>query len=204
MLINTDKMGILSRDFFNDENVVFLAKQMLGKKIVSHIDGYITSGIIVETEAYRAPEDKASHAYKNKKTQRTKTMFGLPGTAYIYLIYGFHHLFNIVTAPENIAHAVLIRAVEPVDGIDIMLKRRNKLSKDINMTNGPGKWTQAFGITTALNGIDLTSGESLIQIHDCGIRISDDEIIAGPRVGIDYAEEWALKPWRFRVVPNQG
>ena len=193
----------LPREFYNNEDVVGLAKQLLGKKIISLAEGYETSGIIVETEAYRAPEDKASHAYGNKITNRTKTMFGKPGTAYIYLIYGFHHLFNIVTAPENIAHAILVRAVEPLGGLEIMLKRRNKLSIDANLTNGPGKWTKAFGITTDFNSLDLTNKHSLIQIHDSGIEISEENIMAGPRVGIDYAEEWAIKPWRFRVRDSE-
>ena len=192
-------MKLLPREFYKNEDVVFLAKQLLGKKIISFVDGYKTSGIIVETEAYRAPEDKASHAYGNKKTNRTKTMFGKPGTAYIYLVYGFHHLFNVVTAPEDVAHAVLVRAVEPIIGIDIMLERRNRTSSDFDLTNGPGKWTQAFGITTDLNGLDLSAMDSLIQIFDPGIKITDDKIIASPRVGIDYAEEWTDKPWRFRI-----
>ncbi len=192
-------MKLLLREFYNDEDVVSIAKQLLGKRIVSRAGGFETSGIIVETEAYRAPEDKASHAYGNRRTKRTNTMFGKPGTAYIYLVYGFHHLFNVVTAPENVAHAVLIRAVEPIEGIDVMLERRNKTSPGYDLTNGPGKWTQAFGITTGLNGLDLTSKDSLIQIFDTGTKIPDDKIIASPRVGIDYAEEWAEKPWRFRI-----
>ena len=192
-------MKLLPREFYKNEDVVFLAKQLLGKKIISFVDGYKTLGIIVETEAYRAPDDKASHAYGNKKTNRTKTMFEKPGTAYIYLVYGFHHLFNVVTAPEDVAHAVLVRAVEPIVGIDIMLERRNRTSSDFDLTNGPGKWTQAFGITTDLNGLDLSAMDSLIQIFDPGIKITDDKIIASPRVGIDYAEEWTDKPWRFRI-----
>ncbi len=196
-------MKLLPREFYKNEDVVFLAKQLLGKHIFSHAGGYKTSGIIVETEAYRAPEDKASHAYGNKKTNRTKTMFEKPGTAYIYLVYGFHHLFNVVTAPEDVAHAVLIRAVEPLEGIDKMFERRNRISPGFDLTNGPGKWTQAFGITTDLNGLDLSAMDSLIQIFDPGVNIPDDKIIAGPRVGIDYAEEWAKKPWRFRIKDSK-
>ena len=196
-------MKLLNSEFYKNEDVVFLAKQLLGKKIISYVGGNITSGIIVETEAYQAPEDKASHAYGNKRTSRTATMFGKPGLAYIYLVYGIHHLFNVVTAPENIAHAVLIRAVEPLEGIDIMLKRRNKTSPVYELTNGPGKWTKAFGITVELNGQNLTDKNSLIQIYNSELIINDDQILKGPRVGIDYAEEWATKPWRFRLKESK-
>lgn len=196
-------MRLLSREFYRNEDVVFLAKQLLGKMIISDNNGTITSGIIVETEAYRAPEDKASHAFGNKRTARTSTMFGKPGTAYIYLIYGFHHLFNVVTAAEGIAHAVLVRAIEPKKGIETMLQRRNKPSMDFDLTNGPGKWTQAFGITTGLNGLDLTDKDSAIKIFDVDIKIPVERMIAGPRVGIDYAEEWAEKEWRFRVKDSK-
>ena len=192
-------MKLLTDEFYENEDVVFLAKKLLGKKIVSFTGGNKTSGIIVETEAYQAPEDKASHAYGNKKTGRTVTMFGKPGLAYIYLVYGIHHLFNVVTAPENVAHAVLIRAVEPLEGIDIMLKRRNKNSPVYELTNGPGKWTKAFGITTYFNGINLSDKNSMIKIYDSDLLVNDDQIIESPRVGIDYAEEWAAKPWRFRI-----
>jgi len=192
-------MKIVSEDFYVSEDVVNIAKRLLGKIVISEVDSYYTSGIIVETEAYRAPEDKASHAYGNKKTDRTITMFSKPGIAYIYLVYGFHHLFNVVTAPKDIAHAVLVRAVEPIEGIDTMLKRRKKDKVDPNLTNGPGKWTQAFGITTALNGMDITNEESLVRIYSNGLEVAPEDIIESVRVGVDYAQEWAKKPWRFRM-----
>lgn len=127
---------------------------LLGATITTHIDGLTTSGKIVETEAYRAPDDKGSHAYGNRRTKRTATIFGQPGTAYIYLCYGLHHMLNVVTGPEDVAHAILIRAVEPLEGIQIMSQRRGKKVTDKNLTNGPGKLAQAMGITTELDGLD--------------------------------------------------
>lgn len=175
---------------------------MIGKLIVTEIDDITTSGIIVETEAYKAPEDKASHAYDNKMTSRTKTMFEAGGTSYIYLIYGFHHLFNIVTGPQGLAHAVLIRAVEPVEGIDIMIKRRKMLTANSELTNGPGKWTCAMGITTKYNGLKLFEPESSIKIYDTGSVFLSEDIISSSRVGIPYAQDYIDKPWRFRLKGN--
>lgn len=193
----------MNKDFFLQQDVVQIAEDLLGKFLVSKVDGILTSGIIVETEAYKAPEDKASHAFGNKFTKRTKTLFENGGIAYIYLVYGFHHLFNIVTAKKGIAHAVLIRALEPIDNIDVMMKRRNKNKLDENLSNGPGKLTQALGITIGLNGIDLCEDNSLINIEDIKINYKPENIISSPRVGIDYAEEYIDKPWRFRVKNNK-
>ena len=192
----------MKKEFFLHDDVVNIAQDLLGKTIVSNVDGIRTSGVIVETEAYKAPEDKASHAFGNKFTDRTKTLFENGGKAYIYLVYGIHHLFNIVTAKKGVAHAVLIRAIEPLENIEIMLKRRNKSMLDHSLTNGPGKLTQALGIKTDLNGIDLFDDNSLIHLEDDGIEYKPNEIIASPRVGIDYAEEYISKPWRFRVKNN--
>lgn len=194
-------MELLSEKYFQNQDVLFLAKDLLGKLIVSEIDNQIASGIIVETEAYKGPDDKASHAYNNRLTNRTKTMFETGGLAYIYLNYGIHHLFNVVTGYEGLPHAVLVRAIEPVDGIDIMLKRRNKSDLSPALTNGPGKWTQALGITTHLNGIKLYNEKSKIRIYD--VENDINEIIESPRVGIDYAEEYIRMPWRYRIKGNK-
>lgn len=184
------------------EDVVSLAQILLGATITTHFDGVVTSGIIIETEAYKAPEDKGSHAYGNKRTKRTETLFAEAGTSYVYLCYGIHHLFNIVTGPKDIAHAVLIRAIEPSLGKDDMWTRRSIKSKGYSITNGPGKLSQALGIKTAHNGINLLSDGSPIKITLPERQLSSKEIIASPRVGIAYAKECAHWPWRFRIKEN--
>lgn len=193
---------LLPPSFYTSEDVVQLAQALIGKVIVSLVDGKYCSGRIVETEAYRAPEDKACHAWNNRRTHRTATMFESGGVAYIYLCYGIHHLFNVVTGPKDKAHAVLVRAIEPLDNIPLMLQRRNMRSLHPNLTNGPGKWTQALGITTALNGIKLYTPDAPIQLRDDGYTVAKDELLTGPRIGVDYAGEWAKVPWRFRLAQN--
>ena len=192
-------MKILSKSFYTRTDVVQISKDLLGKYLVSNIDGQITSGKIVETEAYRAPDDKACHAYNNRRTDRTEIMFSEGGKAYIYLCYGIHHLFNVVTARKGMAHAILVRAIEPVDNIEAMLYRRNMQKLERRLTSGPGTFTQAMGITTILTGIDMTVADSPIWIEDRGENILSENIIASPRVGIGYAEECIAWPWRFRV-----
>ncbi len=195
---------LLSLEYYQNSDIISVARDLIGKLIVTEIDDMITSGIIVETEAYKAPEDKASHAYNNRMTPRTKTMFEVGGTSYVYLIYGFHHLFNIVTGPPGLAHAVLVRAVEPVEGIDIMIKRRKKIAADYDITNGPGKWTSAMGITTKHNDLKLFEPESCIKIYDTGIIYASEEIFSSPRVGIPYAQDFIDKPWNYDRFNNQG
>lgn len=192
-------MSLLPSSFFLSDDVVTLSQTLLGKFIVTHFQGQTTSGMIIETEAYKGIEDKASHAYNNRRTARTETMFQKGGISYIYLCYGMHHLFNVVTAPEGVPHAILVRAILPVDGINIMLKRRKMKALSPRLSAGPGTLTQSLGITTALNGTSLTQGP--IVIEDRGIKIAKKNIVAGPRVGIDYAQEHRLLPWRFRISP---
>ncbi len=184
------------------EDVVMIAQRLLGATLSTHIDGVRTSGIIVETEAYKAPEDKGSHAYGNKRTKRTETLFAKAGTAYVYLCYGIHHLFNIVTGPEDIAHAVLVRAVEPNVGLEEIKKRRSVEGAKYQLTNGPGKLSKALAIITKYNGYDLLSKDDMISINLCDNATPKSRIIASPRVGIGYAEEDAILPWRFRVKDN--
>jgi DNA-3-methyladenine glycosylase len=193
---------LLPVEYYLNPDVIEVAIDLVGKFIVSEIEGKMTSGIIVETEAYKAPEDKASHAYKNKLTSRTKTMFEEGGTAYIYLVYGFHHLFNVVTGPKGTAHAILIRAIQPVDNIELMMKRRDSDSLTNNLSNGPGKWTEAMGITKDFNEIKLYKPDSPIRIYNTGNFYPENEILISPRVGIPYAEEYIEKPWRFRLKGN--
>ncbi|MCB0688898.1 MAG: DNA-3-methyladenine glycosylase, partial [Saprospiraceae bacterium] len=183
-------------------NEVALSESLLGLHLCTRIDGLYTAGKIVETEAYRAPEDKASHAYGNRRTNRTETMFKSGGHAYIYLCYGIHHLFNVVTGPADTAHAILVRALEPSDGIDVMLERRNMDRLDRRLTNGPGSLTKAMGITTHWDGV-LLDTEKNIWIEDRERRLEPEDVIRSPRVGVDYAAECALWNWRFRIKNNQ-
>jgi len=193
----------LEKPFYIREDVVQISKDLLGKVLVTNFDGQLTAGKIVETEAYRAPDDKACHAYQNLHTKRTATMFKEGGIAYVYLCYGIHHLFNVVTAKDGMAHAILIRAIEPLDNTALMLHRRNKTKVNRQLTGGPGVMSKALGITTAYTGISLLSDESPIWIEDRGIEIADENVIASPRVGVDYAEEGALWNWRFRIVDSK-
>lgn len=194
---------MLKKEFYQKNDVVQISKDLLGKVLVTNFNNQLTSGKIVETEAYRAPDDKACHAYNNRKTDRTKTMFEAGGIAYIYLCYGIHHLFNIVTSTEGNAHAVLIRAIEPIDNVELMLKRRNFSSPKPQLTAGPGVLTKALGISMADNAMDLTKKNGLIWVEDRGFSIAKKEILASPRVGVGYAEECATWPWRFRIKDNR-
>lgn len=196
-------MGFLPKSFFLRADVVQIAKDLLGKQLISTINGSSTEAIIVETEAYRAPDDKGCHAYQNRLTDRTSTMFEVGGTSYVYICYGVHNLFNVVTGPKGMAHAVLIRAVEPTLGQEEMLIRRgfDKMKKEV--TNGPGKFTKAMGITKAQNGISLISKKEGLWIGDKGVNVAKEDIIAGPRVGMSkYVEECSNWPWRFRIKAN--
>lgn len=191
---------ILPVSYYQNSDILFLAKDILGKKLVTHIDGKITSGIIVETEAYKAPEDKGSHAFGNKRTTRTEVMFGAGGVSYVYLCYGIHHLFNVVSGKKGEAHAILLRAIEPIEGIETMLERRSMSKMSKNLTNGPGKFTQAVGIRTSYGGIDLYEKKK-IWIEETEVK-SDFQISSGPRIGIPYAEECIDWPWRFWIKDN--
>jgi len=190
-------MSKLLREFYVRPSVVQIAKDLLGKYLLTRLEDTVTGGMIVETEAYAGPEDRASHAYNSRRTSRTEIMFHEGGVAYVYLCYGIHHLFNIVTNVEGIPHAILIRAIEPSDGIDQMLLRRNMKEVSPKLSGGPGTLTQALGIKTTHTQTDLT-GEQ-IWLEDRGFLVPEDEIIAGPRVGVSYAGEDAENPWRFQL-----
>lgn len=195
-------MAELKREFYTREDTVLIAKDLIGKVLCSMVDGKLTKGIIVETEAYKAPEDKACHAHLNRFTKRTKVMFEEGGCAYIYLCYGIHHLFNIVTGKIGQAHAVLIRAVEPLVGIEHIMERRGFATKSYQLTNGPGKLTQAFSISKKLNSESLIENEKSIWIEE-PTENKPFTILSSPRIGIDYAEEWKDVPWRFYVKDNK-
>ena len=194
--------NMLPTPFFEREDVVGIARDLIGKFLYSTIGGQLTGGRIVETEAYRAPDDRACHAYGNRRTARTETMFAAPGTSYVYLCYGIHKMLNVVTAPTGTAHAILIRAIEPTLGLDIMRKRRNHPKKEVDLTNGPGKVGQAIGLELSHNAIDLTRVGSPVWLTEAP-KLPDEQIVSGPRVGVAFAGSCALRPWRFRLRGNR-
>ena len=192
-------MKKLPLSFYLREDVVALAKELLGKVLVTAWNGEVTSGRIVETEAYAGELDRASHASKGR-TERTEVMFGPGGRAYVYLCYGIHQMFNIVTSKEGEPHAILIRAVEPIEGEDIMLQRTGKQKWDSSITSGPGRVGKAFGFHTSQCGLDLTGEE--LYIADDGFRVNEEEIVSAPRIGVDYAGEHAAWHYRFYLRDN--
>lgn len=191
----------LPLSYYLNRDVLFLAKDLLGKVLYTHIEGQITAGIITETEAYFGELDKASHAYGGRRTNRTEIMYSEGGVSYVYLCYGIHHLFNIVTSVQGEPHAVLIRAIEPLIGTEIMEQRRNMPVTKSAISAGPGSAARALGIDHAFNKKDLGGEE--IWIEDHGISYTDDQIVSSPRIGVAYAQEDAFLPWRFFVKDNK-
>ena len=188
----------LQQSFYLRDDVVGIARELLGKVVCTRIDSKLTTALITETEAYAGITDKASHAYGDRKTKRTEPMYGAGGMAYVYLCYGIHHLFNVVTNKKGIPHAILIRSGKPLSGISLMLERRRKSDPDKTLLGGPGSFAQALGIKTSDTGTGL-SGDR-IWIEDQAAEVADNKIVVGPRVGIDYAEEDAKRPYRFRLT----
>ena len=191
----------LPLSYYLHQDVLFLAKDLLGKVLFTQIQGQITAGVIVETEAYFGEIDKASHAYGGRRTNRTEIMYSEGGVSYVYLCYGIHHLFNIVTSVKNEPHAVLIRAIEPLIGTETMELRRNMPIIKSAISSGPGSAAKALGIDKTFNQKDLDGEE--IWIEDHGIRYSENDIAATPRVGVAYAQEDAFLPWRFFIKGNK-
>ncbi len=192
-------MSKLSREFYLGEDVQHIAQILLGKILCTNFSGDFTSAIIVEIEAYGGITDRASHAFNDRRTPRTETMYAAGGTAYVYLCYGIHHLFNVVTNIEGIPHAVLIRGLEPIKGIDIMLRRRNMAKVQPRLTSGPGCLTKAMGIHTSHSGISLR-GDSIWIEEDTSIP--EPLINTSPRIGVEYAGKDAKLPWRFYIQDN--
>ncbi len=189
-------MNKLKKSFYLREDVVQVAKDLLGKYLFTNLNGEgITAGIIVETEAYAGITDRASHAYGGRRTNRTEIMYMEGGVAYVYLCYGMHSLFNIVTNKKEIPHAVLIRGIEPVEGIDIMLERAKKKKADASIGIGPGKVSKLLGIHFSQSGESLLGNN--IWLEDRGLKVSANDIVIGERVGVDYAGEDALLKYRF-------
>lgn len=191
----------LPHSFYKRNDVVQVSRELIGKRLCTCINDVKTSGIIVETEAYNGRTDAACHAYPDVRTKRTETLYGPPGKAYIYLCYGIHHLFNIVTNTEGKADAILIRAIEPDSGIDVMLDRRGIAKLKPQISNGPGKLSQALGITTKLDKTDLS--ENVIWVEEGKSSIAEEQINASPRIGVDYAGEDAKLPWRFTLKSSK-
>jgi DNA-3-methyladenine glycosylase len=191
----------LPLSFYQQKDVSQVAKQLLGKFLFTKIDDELLGGMIVETEGYGGIHDKASHAFQNRYTERTKPLYENGGIAYVYLCYGMHYLLNVVTNKKDIPHAVLIRAIEPTHGIEAMLRRKNKTKLDKTLTSGPGALCKALGITLKHNRLKFTS--SIMWIEDKKIDIKEENIVKSPRVGVAYAKEDALLPLRFRIENNK-
>lgn len=193
-------MEKLNRKFYTRADTLQIAREILGKTLVVPTEGgQRVSGKIVEVEAYLGENDKASHAYNGRRTTRNEITYKIGGKVYIFFIYGMYWQLNIVTNSAEIPHVILIRGVEPIEGIEIMRERRGKM-KDQNLTSGPGKLCIAFGIDKSFNGEDLLGDKIWFEN---GENISDDQIESGKRIGIDYAQEFAEKPWRFWLKGNQ-
>lgn len=191
----------LQLPFYRRDDVVKVSRELLGKVLCTRVNGGLTKIVITETEAYAGVGDRASHAYGGRRTKRTEPMFGAGGTAYVYLCYGIHHLFNVVTAGAGTPHAILVRAGRPLHGKTLMQKRRGKTAIDKTLLAGPGSVSKAMGITTKLTGTSLLGDK--IWIEDQGLAVDTNAITTGPRVGIDYAAEDAARPYRF-ILRSQG
>ena len=190
----------LSEEFYQGKNVVRIAKNLLGKGLFTRKNGVTTGGIIVETEAYSWKE-RGCHAFQGRQTQRNAIMFEKGGHSYVYMCYGIHYLFNVVTNVKGTADAVLVRAIEPTDGVEEMRLRRGAPANPYHLTSGPGKLSQALGIDRSMNGKFLLQND--IWIEETGSKIALKDIKADPRIGIDYAGEDALLPWRFTIAGNR-
>lgn len=193
-------MKKIQLDFYRREDVLLIAKELLGKLLVTNKDGIITSGRIVECEAYAGVPDKASHAAGGKRTNRNKVMYEEGGLAYVYICYGIHHMFNVVTHSKDAPHAILIRSLEPVRGIETMLRRTGKKQLDHTLTRGPGNVSKALGIYTSDTGMSLL--DKKIYLADDGFVFTKKEIFTSPRIGVDYAGDDALLPYRFYIKGN--
>jgi len=186
--------------FYDRNDVLKIARELLGKILVTRLDGIRSSGRIVETEAYAGVNDRASHAFGGRRTARSEDLYGPPGSVYIYICYGMHHLFNVITNKKEIPHGVLIRALEPLEGVDQMLIRTGKPFADFTLTKGPGNLSRALGISKLQSGTNLFSDE--IFIEDDRLRYKKDQIGITWRIGVESAREDAELPYRFIVKGN--
>lgn len=192
-------MKRIPREFYLNYDTVSIARDLLGKLVVVPDDqGRRVSGMIVEAEAYLGADDRAAHSYAGRRTPRNEVTYGSGGHVYVFFVYGMYYQLNVVTGPADHPHVVLIRAIEPVDGVEIMRERRGKMP-DKNLTSGPGKLCIALNIDRSLNRADLCGGRIWLEDH---CLFADDEIAAGKRIGIDYAGDDVANPWRFWVKDN--
>lgn len=190
----------LPTSYYRQEDVLAVARDLLGKYVFTNIGGNITGGIIVETEAYRGPDDRGSHAYADKRTPRNEVMYCAGGVAYMYICYGIHDMLNIVTGVGNSSHAVLIRSIQPVDGIEVMRGRRSIFDNDKRLCQGPGALAKSLGLTKSHNGCDLQG--DVLWLENRGVIFNNDQIAATPRVGMNFDGPYKLIPWRFHVKGN--
>jgi DNA-3-methyladenine glycosylase len=190
-------MKKLPLSFYRREDVLLIARELLGKVLVTRINGVVTTGRIVEVEAYAGIHDRASHAWAGRRTARNEVMYAKGGVAYVYLCYGIHHLFNVVTHGKEVPHAILVRALEPLEGITVMLQRTGKKKLDHTLTRGPGNLSKALGLQTTMSGHSLVSTD--LWLADDGLRYPENQLVASPRIGVDYAGEHARWPYRFYV-----
>ena len=201
--MTTKPFKLLPAEFYTRTDVVQIARELLGKVLYTSFNNEITAGIIIETEAYAGAIDKASHAYNNRRTARTEIMYREGGCAYVYLCYGIHSLFNIVTSVKDDPHAVLIRGIEPLYGIEIMKSRKWKNILHTNDGIGPGNITKLLGIKVEHSGLTLCNNsnvEKRIWVKDEGIQVLDSDVKTSPRIGVDYAGEDAKLPYRFQWI----
>jgi DNA-3-methyladenine glycosylase len=196
----TGTLKNLDESFYDRTDVLKISRELLGKILITRFDGTVTSGRIVETEAYAGVGDRASHAFGGKRTARMEAVYGSPGTIYIYICYGMHHLFNVVTNKKDVPHVILIRAVEPMDGIPVMLQRTGKRVADYTLTKGPGNVSRALGLSKQHSGSHLLAGE--ISIADDGLKYKKDQILITKRIGVESAREDAERLYRFIVKGN--
>ena len=192
-------MTKLAREFYTETETLDLARALLGKElVVPSVNGCRVSGYIVETEAYLGPQDRAAHSWNGRRTKRNEVMYGIGGVVYVFFIYGMYYQFNVVAGQAETPHAILLRALEPVDGVALMQQRRPHQSLQ-NLTSGPGKLCLAMGLDRSYNGADLLGERVWLET---GRTVAPEEIACGPRIGIDYAGEYVMKPWRFWVRGN--
>ncbi len=196
----------IPHEFYTRTDVVQIARELLGKVLYTSFNGQVTAGIIIETEAYAGAIDKASHAFNNRRTTRTEIMYNEGGCAYVYLCYGIHSLFNIVSSVKDDPHAVLIRGIEPLHGIELMTNRKGKNILSFKDGIGPGNVSKLLGIQVVHSGLNLcktTNPEMGIWLQDEGINVSDADVKTGTRIGVDYAAEDALLPYRFQWIQKK-
>lgn len=190
----------LNKSYFQHDDVLYLARDLVGKSLFTCVDGQMCGGIISETEAYKGTGDRASHAFGGRRTARNEMMYADGGVLYIYLCYGMHHLLNIVTNREDIPDAVLIRSIIPTHGEELMLRRNHRTQSTRQMTMGPGRVSKALGMTVAYNGTALPCPQ--VWVEDRGLLVPDADVKKTPRIGVDYAGEDALLPYRFVWQPE--